>query len=460
MHSYTFLLSLAIILLTTRLLGQLTHRLNMPQVVGALVAGIILGPAFLNMMPDTEFFRFSAELGVIILMFSAGLETDIVELKNAGKASFVIALFGALLPLAGGFGLAVLFYGGAAIGSTAFYHSLFIGVILTATSVSITVETLRELGKLDTRAGSAILGAALIDDIFGIVALTVMAGFADESVNIGFTLFKILLFFVFVAVAGVLFSKFFAVLITRYSQDLQRFAVIAFVFCLTMAYLAEVVFGVANITGAYFAGLIICNTQKTKYIASRFDTLSFLFLSPIFFASIGLDFALPPMSFNVILFSALLLVVAVLTKVAGCGFGAKVCGYNTDESLQIGTGMVSRGEVALIVASKGKMLGLVDLVFYAPIILVVVLTTILSPILLKIAVGRQKTPKYADLVESPLVDRYVETKQLDMAQQVLLEMNESYKAEKRERKAAKKPAPAKPGPDSPAPKKADEDAKN
>ena len=445
MHSYTFLISLAIILLSTKLLGLLTRRLHMPQVVGALMAGIILGPAMLNMMPDTEFFRLGAELGVIILMFSAGLETDLVELKNAGKASLVIAVIGAVLPLAAGFGLAVLFVpGGVSFGDTAFLQSVFIGVILTATSVSITVETLRELGKLDTRAGSAILGAALIDDIFGIVALTVITSFADDSIHLGTVLLKILLFFVFIALVGVLFSKFFESLIDHYSKDMRRFAILAFVFCLTLAYAAEVIFGVANITGAYFAGLIICNTQKTKYIASRFDTLSFLLLSPLFFASIGLDFMLPEMSFNVILFTVLLLVIAVATKIIGCGAGAKLCGYSNNESLQIGTGMVSRGEVALIVASKGNAMGLMSGVFYAPVILTVVVTTILAPILLKLVVARQKTPKYADLMESPLVDRYNETKQLDMAQQVLSEMNESYKGEKQKLIPKKeKPTPKK-----------------
>lgn len=445
MHSYTFMISLAVILLSTKLLGLLTRRLHMPQVVGALLAGIILGPAVLNFMPDAEFFRLGAELGVIILMFSAGLETDLVELKNAGKASLVIALLGALLPLAAGFFLAVLFTpGGVSIGDTAFLQSLFIGVILTATSVSITVETLRELGKLDTRAGSAILGAALIDDIFGIVALTVITSFADDRIHLGTVLLKILLFFVFIAVVGVLFSKFFEKLINHYSKDMRRFAILAFVFCLTLAFAAEAVFGVANITGAYFAGLIICNTQKTKYIASRFDTLSFLLLSPIFFASIGLDVVLPAMSVRVVLFTVLLLIVAVITKVIGCSAGAKLCGYSSNESLQIGTGMVSRGEVALIVASKGNAMGLMSGVFYAPVILTVVLTTILSPILLKLAVARQKTPRYADLMESKLVDRYNETKQLDMAQQVLLEMNESYKGEKPKLLSKKqKPTPKK-----------------
>ena len=198
--------------------------------------------------------------------------------------------------------------------------------------------------------------------------------------------------------------------------------------CLLMAYCAEEFFGVADITGAYIAGLIICNTQKTKYIASRFDTLSFLLLSPIFFASIGIEVVLPQMSGNIILFTVLLLIVSILTKIVGCGLGAKACGYPGKESLQIGLGMIPRGEVTLIIAQKGVALGVMNTAFYGPIIIMVVVTAIVTPVLFKLAVGRQEgTDKYAGIVESPLVDRYRETEQFDLAQQVLLELHESLK---------------------------------
>ncbi len=426
MLTYKFLLDIALILLSTKLLGLLSRCLKMPQVVGALIAGLVLGPAALNILQETDFIKKISELGVIILMFTAGLETDFVELKKAGKASLIIAIIGVLVPLAGGTLVAYFFNTGDT--GNKLLQDIFIGVILTATSVSISVETLKELGKLDTRMGSAILGAALIDDILGIIALTVITSFADKSINIWVVLLKILLFFVFVAVAGFLFYKFFTAYSKKVNNDKRRFAILAFVFCLVLSYCSEKFFGVADITGAYFAGLIICNTQRTKYIASRFDTLSYLLLSPVFFASIGIEINLPHMSGNIIIFTILLLLVAVISKVAGCGIGAKLCGYSKNESLQIGIGMISRGEVALIVANRGNALGLMSGALYGPVVIIVVVTTIITPILLKLAISKDKSaPKYSDLVESTLVDKYVETEQFDLADQTLFEMDAEYK---------------------------------
>ncbi len=429
MLSYHYLLDIALILLCTKLLGLFTRRMHMPQVVGALLAGVILGPAALNALHETDFIKQVAELGVIILMFNAGLETNITELKKAGKASFIIALIGVLVPLAGGFGIAFLFNKGDLVQGNAsvFLQNIFIGVILTATSVSITVETLKELGKLDTRAGSAILGAALIDDVLGIIALTVISSFADASVNIFVVLLKILLFFVFVAVAGFLFYKGFTYVIQRNNRDLRRYVIVGFVFCLLLAYSAERFFGVADITGAYFAGLIICNTQRSKYLASRFETLSYILLSPIFFASIGLAVELPHMTAAIILFSALLLLVAIITKIIGCGVGARLCGYSKDESTQIGVGMISRGEVALIVANKGNAMGLMSSVFFGPVIIVVIVTTIITPILLKIVFNRQKNEGKADIKDTALVEAFDESEQLEMQEQQMINNAEGMK---------------------------------
>lgn len=422
MLSYNYLLDIALILLCTKLLGLFTRKMHMPQVVGALLAGIVLGPAALNILHETNFIKQVAELGVIILMFNAGLETNITELRKAGKASFVIALIGVLVPLAGGFIIAFFFNRGDLVqGNTSvFLQNMFIGVILTATSVSITVETLKELGKLDTRAGSAILGAALIDDVMGIIALTVITSFADPTVNLWTVLLKIALFFVFVAVAGYIFYKLFTLAINRNSNDLRRYVIVSFVFCLLMSFCAEYFFSVADITGAYFAGLIICNTKKSKYIASRFETLSYILLSPIFFASIGLSVTLPSMSANIIWFSVLLLLIAIISKIIGCGFGARMCRYSKEESLQIGVGMISRGEVALIVANKGMALGLMSSVFFGPVIIVVIATTIITPILLKIVFSREK--QIAEpMIESPLVAEFNEAEKLEMMEQKISE---------------------------------------
>lgn len=387
METYKFLLDLALILLSTKLLGLVTRKFNMPQVVGALLAGLILGPGMFNVISQTDFIQKTAEVGVVVLMFCAGMETDVTELKKSGKASFVIALIGVIVPLIGGYLVAAAFNRPGLLASDAtcsiFLQNVFIGVILTATSVSITVETLKELGKLKTHSGNAILGAAVIDDILGIIALTVITSMADSSVKISVVLLKIVGFFVFAAVAGYLFYQFYSRWSNRSNVGLQRHTIVAFVFCLVMAYVAEEFFGVADITGAYIAGIIISMTQKEPYLASRFDIVSYLYLSPIFFASIGLKVVLPKMNGTVVAFAAVLTIVAILTKVIGCGLGAKLCHYKNYQAIRIGVGMISRGEVALIVASKGEALGLMGTQLMGPVVIVVIITTIIAPILLK-----------------------------------------------------------------------------
>ena len=388
MEDYSYLISIALILLSTKVLGLFSKVVRLPQVVGALLAGIILGPACLGIVHSTEMLSNLSEIGVIVLMFAAGLETDIDELKRSGKASFLIALIGVLVPLAGG--AAVAYFFNDSTDSNVMLQNIFIGIILTATSVSITVETLKEMGKLSTRAGNAILGAAIIDDILGITALTVVISMADESVNIGIVLLKILGFFAFTFVAAVGYHYAFKKWTDNSAVKLRRYVVISFVFCLVLAYCAEVFFGVADITGAFFAGLALSGTKKSEYISKRFDTLSYLLLSPIFFAGIGLKVELPKMNGEIVLFTVLLCVVAALTKVVGCGLGAKICKYTSKESLQIGVGMISRGEVALIVANKGEAVGLMSDKFFAPVIIMVVFTTVVTPVLLKL-VFKDKT---------------------------------------------------------------------
>lgn len=402
--SHKFLLDIAIILLSTKLLGLITKKLHMPQVVGALIAGLVLGPAALDILEETDFIQQIASLGVIVLMFTAGLETDIKELKKTGAVSFMVALFGVLIPLIGGVVVAHFFHDGAS--DKVILENIFIGIILTATSVSITVETLKEMGKLSTRAGNTILGAALIDDILGIIGLTVITSLADSSVNIGVVLLKIVLFFVFAAIMGVIFHYIFNKWVGSYKKDLRRFVIVAFVLCLLLSYVAEEFFGVADITGAFIAGLIISNTAKTHYINARFETLSYMILSPIFFASIGIKVQLTGMDSEIMLFTVILLIVAVATKIIGGFIGAKMCKYSSSESLQIGTGMVSRGEVALIVASKGMAVGLMNPRFLAPIVIVVVITTIITPILLKIVFKSDDNNIEGKEVDNSLVDKY------------------------------------------------------
>lgn len=386
MLSYRYLFDIALILLSTKALGIVTKKFQMPQVVGALLSGLILGPAVFNIITETDFIKQIAELGVIVIMFTAGLSTEINELKSTGKASFIIALCGVILPLIGGTAVAYIFNRGelAGVYGNEFIENIFIGIILTATSVSITVETLKELGKLNTKTGNAILGAALIDDILGIIALTIVTSFNDASVSVILVLMKIILFFILSGIAGYLFYKCFDKFVNRYDSDMRRFIIAAFVFCLLLSFAAERFFGVADITGAFIAGLVLSNNKETSYINTRFETLSYMLLSPIFFASIGLKVSLSKMSSGIILFTICIVGIGIITKIIGCGLGAKLCRFNNREALQVGVGMVARGEVALVVANKGISMGIMNPVFLAPIIILVVVCAIATPIILKI----------------------------------------------------------------------------
>lgn len=384
-----FFMDLAIILLSTKLLGLLTRQIRVPQVVGALIAGLILGPAVLNIVHETDFIDKMAELGVIALMFTAGLETDIQEMKKCGKASLVIAILGVALPLGGGFLATALFSGTPLAGMTQqqLLQNIFIGVVLTATSVSITVETLREMGKLKSPSGTAILGAAVIDDILGIIILTIISSFADPNVSVGSIVLRIALFFVFAAVCGFIFYFIFQHLSKRHGKK-RRIPVYGLAFCLILSFVAEKYFGIADITGAYLAGIIISSVTQSHYIQEKFEVLSFMLLSPIFFASIGIKTHFTALTGPVIIFTIVLLIISVLTKVVGCGFGARACGYSKKESLRIGIGMISRGEVALIVADKGAAIGLMSSVLFGPLVIVVIATTLMTPILLKLVYKR------------------------------------------------------------------------
>ena len=420
--SYEFLLTIAIIMLSTKVFGLTSERVHMPQVVGALIAGVLVGPSCLGWVGETDFLVKAAEIGVIILMFNAGLDTDLEELKTTGFASFIIAVIGVIVPLVGGIGCYLIFANNPADANN-MLKAAFIGVVLTATSVSITVETLREMGKLSTRSGNAILGAALIDDVLGIILLTFITSLSDPSAGgLGTVLIKIAAFFVVALVGGYFLHKLIAKITAGPGRDRKRYAVLSLAMCMVFAYFAEEWFGVADITGAYVAGVIISSTSRVTYITSKCEDLSDMLLSPCFFASIGAKVVLPQMSTSIIIFSVLLMIWAMLSKVIGCGLGAKMCRYSNKDSLRIGIGMISRGEVALIVANRGISTGLMPEAFFAPIVLTVVASTIVTPILLKFVY--HGADDYASLVESPLVDRMEDVKDLDLATQALIDSHE------------------------------------
>lgn len=417
--SYHYLLDLALILLSTKILGMLTQRFQMPQVVGALLAGLILGPAGLNILTETSFLSQLSELGVIVLMFSAGMGTNIQELKNSGKAGALVALLGVLVPLVMGTALA---WGANRVGiieSGSFLEDVFVGTVLTATSVSITVETLKEMGKLDTKVGNTILAAALIDDVLGLVALTLVSSLAGGRESILLVLLKIVLFFVFAGAAGYGTFRMFCWMIQRQQgRNVRRYPVLAFVVCLVMAYCAEEFFGVADITGAYAAGLAISCTPKATYIQSKYDPLGYLLLTPVFFAGIGINVQMASMGSELVAFSILLLAVSVVSKMVGCGLGAGLCHFRGKESLQVGAGMVCRGEVALIVANRGLSMGVLSPDLMTPVIITVVGGTILTPVLLKLAFKGEQQSRMAD---GSLADRYQKVDQLDVVSDRLLQ---------------------------------------
>ena len=425
MESYKYLLDIALILISTKILGLLTRRIQLPQVVGALIAGLLLGPACFGVLQETDFIKNIAEIGVIVLMFAAGLETDVQELKKTGLASFIIALLGVIVPLIGGYFVATIY--NPVTDQQTMLQNIFVGVVLTATSVSITVETLKELGKLSPKTGNAILGAALIDDVLGIIALTVISSFAGSDVSLWVILLKILGFFIFCGVVAFLFIKFVNPWINKYKKDLRRFVILAFAFCLLMSFSAEYFFGVSDITGAFVAGLILSNNKKTSYMLNRFDTVSYVLLSPVFFASVGLKVTFSNMSATVVVLTVLLLVVAILSKMIGCGLGAKICKYTNLQSVKIGIGMISRGEVALIVATKGMSMGLMKDEFFAPLVLVVVATTIVTPILLKLAYKYQASREADVPMASSLVDKVEERNDLEKITQNAANMHEEMK---------------------------------
>ncbi|MPM05959.1 Na(+)/H(+)-K(+) antiporter GerN [bioreactor metagenome] len=416
--SYRYLLNLALILLSTKLLGLLTRKIKMPQVVGALLAGLILGPPMLNILTETSFISQMSELGVIVILFTAGLGTDIKELKKTGKAGLLVATCGVLVPLGLGALLSYLCARAGLIEADGILSYTFVGAVLTATSVSITVETLKELGRLNSAVGNTILAAALIDDVLGLIVLTLITGFAGGDSNIGMVLIKIILFFAFAIGVGAIAMRFFDWMIARANGcNLHRYPLFAFVLCLLMAYCAEKFFGVSDIIGAFAAGLVIAATPKAKYVESKFDPISYLLLTPIFYASIGIGAQLPKAGGAIVIFSCLLLATAILSKLIGCGLGAKLCHFRNEECLQVGVGMACRGEVALIVAKKGLSLGVLSSQMMTPIIVTVVGCAILTPVMLK-AVFRNKTAEIPG--KSELAEQFDEMEQLDIASEHFL----------------------------------------
>ncbi|WP_026490593.1 MULTISPECIES: cation:proton antiporter [unclassified Butyrivibrio] len=382
MDTLSILQDLAIIIISAKLMGIVARKFKAPQVAGEIIAGLLIGPTLLNAVTTNDFLSGMAEIGVILLMFSAGLETNIDNLKKSGIKATILACAGVLIPLVLGTILYMCFYGFSGVGTTGFMQALFIGTILTATSVSITVQVLKELGKVSTDVGTTIMSAAIIDDVIGIVVLTAVLGLQDPGSNVGMVCVKTVLFFALSVIVGIIVFKIMKIMDTRWPHT-RRIPIMGMAIAFVFSYVADRYFGVADITGAYVAGIVLSSLEDSEYIDRKMDINSYMIFGPVFFASVGLQTNLKEIDMTIMAFSLAFVLVGLLGKVLGCGTVAKILGYNLSDSAKIGVGMMTRGEVALIVAQRGLKAEIIDSRYFTAVILLIITSSILTPIILK-----------------------------------------------------------------------------
>ena len=382
MDTLDILRQLAIIIIAAKVFGLLARKCKAPQVAGEIIAGLLIGPSLFNLVSSSDFLAGMAEIGVIILMFTAGLETNISDLKKTGAKATIIACAGVFVPLIFGTLLYMCFYGFSAIGSESFYKAIFIGTILTATSVSITVQTLREMGKLSGELGQTIMSAAIIDDVIGIIVLTVVIGFKKPDSDVPSVLLRTVAFFVLAVILGIVIYKLFKWYDNRHPHT-RRIPILGIALAFALSYVADKYFGVADITGAYVAGVILCSLRDSDYITQKMDTNSYIIFGPVFFCSIGLQTNIRTLDTTILWFSLAFVAVGLLSKIIGCGLTARLLGYKGRNALKVGCGMMTRGEVALIVAQRGLKVGMLEPAYFTAVILLIIVSSILTPLLLK-----------------------------------------------------------------------------
>lgn len=411
-HAYEILLPLALILFCSKSLSIICRRFGLPQVIGLLLTGVLLGlitlfPNQSIFTPDTmEGIAFIAEIGVILIMFSAGLETNLKQIKETGFASIIVTILGIVVPM--GLGVLASFvlpkevdaFGNVDMTKTIF-RNCFYGVILTATSVSVTVATLKELGKLNSKIGTVIVSAAILDDIIGVIILSVIISlnnaFTTEGVNASSEILmvfgKTILFFIFAISVGLVIRKTFKKMEAKYDHH-RRIPIFAIAVAFIYSYLAEKVFGIADITGAFFAGLLLSGSKDTGYIERKADVTSYILFTPVFFAKVGLSsisgFASIDLSF--VLFGLLFIIAGILGKLVGCGFGAIANKYDFKDALRCGFGMMCRAEVCLICAQKGIDSGIINSSIQPFILILILITSFVTPIALKQSYKGEITP--------------------------------------------------------------------
>ncbi len=391
---FEILLPLALILLCTKLFSLLGSKMGLPQVVGMLIAGILLG--FIKYIPNQTVFTqetmeglsFLAKIGVILIMFSAGLETDIKQFKTSGIPSLIITLCGVLFPVGFGFIVSALFNGGF---SDMSHHqvitNLFYGTILAATSVSITVAVLKELGKINTKVGTSIIAAAIIDDIIGVILLSLFISLdkGSDLTSVGISIGKMIGFFAVSIAVGWLINHLLKIYLKRHPEHHRRIPIIGFATCFLFAYAAEEWFGVADITGAYIAGIIFATLTEASYIDRKVEVSNYMIFAPVFFANIGINADFGSISTAMIGFGFAFIAAGLLGKVIGCGVGSLMCKYSFKDSLRVGIGMMARAEVVLVCAQKGVDSGIIDASIMPFVLILIIVSSLLTPLFLKLS---------------------------------------------------------------------------
>ncbi|WHY75613.1 cation:proton antiporter [Neobacillus sp. WH10] len=365
---------LAIILLASKIAGEISVKLGQPSVLGKLLVGIILGPAVLGLITETKTLEELSQIGVILLMFIAGLETDLDEFKRSWKASTFVGLSGIIVPLFVGYLAGIMM-------NMSTFEAIFLGLLLSATSVSISVQALKELNKMQSKEGTAILGAAVIDDVVVIIALAFLMSMAGGDVNLTMVIVSKVLFF-----AGAILAAWKVVpwLLKKFAplRVTESLLSAALIICFLFAYVAELT-GVAAIIGAYIAGVAISQTKFKHEIFEKVETIGYSIFVPVFFTTIGVKASFDGISQHLIVIIGLS-ILAILTKLLGAGAGAKLAKFSWRSSMGIGAAMVSRGEVALIIASIGLEAKLISQELFAILVIVVLVTTIVTPPMMKL----------------------------------------------------------------------------
>jgi len=376
MENENILLHLAIIIFLSKVLGAISRKLKLPPVIGMLILGVVLGPTVIHFIEPDAVIQWIAQVGVLFLLFEAGLETNIKQIRTDSKQALLPALGGIILPFFLGGGLSWIV-------SHNLIQSLVVGVLFTATSVSVSVMTLIDLGKLRSLEGRCIVNAAIIDDIIGILLLTVVFGVAsghqDNSV-LFISIAKIVGFFIVAFVVGMFVIKPFFLNLKRVLMD-NVVVSLAIAVVLLYSWFAERT-GLAGITGAYFAGLFIGQTQYRNAVQDGITKVGKSFFVDVFFVNIGLQFDLLEIETEP-LFLLSFIVLAIVGKLLGSSLGARLIHFDSTRAFRIGAGMIPRGEVALIVANMGFANGILPPDILSATIIMVIVSAIITPFLLK-----------------------------------------------------------------------------